>query len=1367
MAKLLHIITTFTTCLMNFCVAHGEIKTDKVPTSQTQCYFSHYTTENGLCSNNVHDVVEDKHGFIWLATHHGISRFDGCSFRNYEEAHFPEMKRNDTYHAFVLPNGNITFGGSNFTLYSYDDKEHTFHDISGFAGDKAFNFDITGCSLAQDGECLLSSGMGVFAYDSNRETFEPVCSKFENKKILKISKDFKNRYWLGGYNGVCITDREGNILYDYRKKIGELINNILHVDSLHILLCSNVGSLWLAKLEEDGDITSIEKVPTPFHSVSAIGKRGDNSILIGTSGDGLWLSTFEKGNFTFNKIIPINKVDATLSKVSTVYVDSKNRAWISTNDNGVWCMNSIAETKSFSSIELGIPKSVGSAFLPCGKDSMLLCTDGAGLILLDSNNNVLRHWTVNNGLPSNNVLDIEEYNVYIDDVQRVKQGFLVSFWGGNPVYLSAEDWKLHSLNTNTLPTPVNTVKNILRLKDGSYYLSTGGYGVYCLKDNTLSDVHLDPSLLNGSQDLWTEQSVQLSDGTIRILTSRTIWSNRTGTITPVYPDIALTNSKNPLLFLQCIEDDKGGYFVVANKGVFRFLADDSAYEKLDFLPSGEYFSILRTDDNRIWVSSSCGILAIDYEHRKYEVVFSADGLTGDYFVRKASCVAEDGKLLFGCKHGFVCVNPKFIHKDATEYLSFSELYVNEQRISFDSTRKIVLDYGQTHLSLTLDAVNFADPNTYDLRYRIMPVDTIWNKIPATREINIDFLPDGDFNIEVGVFSPNGDKFRSVSLHLTVLPPWWKSIQFALLCIALSIALGFFISNRRVTALKKRKEELQKAVDEKTLDLKNANIVLENQKKSIEEKNESLLNTIKLKDQLVSVVAHDLKNPMFAIVTTLRRINNFRRPVSESPSEQGKGDETGRLISEATLEAERIQTEMVKLLQWASNSDERMKCQINNIDLRNLVVDVLSFLQPLCDNKEITLDYSVSKISHNVLADEKMLAVVVRNIVSNAIKFTDRGKSIKVSATEQNDKIVLAVKDEGVGMSPDFINRIKNRENITSSHGTENEKGYGMGLKIVLDFAAKMGATIDFASEAGQGTTVTVTLNAGLEIETYAEESASEACAEPHNVCIDSVSQQLSVDKSFLEDKTILVVDDDKLLLDNIKAMLSDFVSVQTANNGMEGMDLAEKIVPDLIVSDVDMPNMNGIDMCRQLARNSTTSNIPVLFLSAKKDLSVKIAGLSAGAVDYIVKPFNEGELLLKIFNFLRMQQRRQIKILAGTLDCKIDGQHEGNTVEQNEINPLIQQLLDCIQDNYSNPDYSFNDIARDMGFSKSTLTRRLKSIIDKSPIEILSEYRMHKAKNLLAEGKMSVSEVAYSVGFNDPSYFSRKYKDFFGTQPSK
>lgn len=1318
-------------CLLNFGAVHGEI----------QSYFFHYTTKEGLASNNVHDIVEDQHGFIWLATHYGISRFDGRSFRNYEQSSFPDMKRNDTYHAFKLPNGDITFGGSNFTIYSYDYKDHNFHDISGFAADEAHNSDITGCSIQPDGECLLTSiGMGVFFYDKDANTFRPICTKIKDKKVLEIFKDFKGRYWLGGYGGVYVTDIEGNIQFDFRPRINELINNILQIDPHHLLLCSNVGSLWMADL--NGEIPSIDKIPTPFRSVASICKSSDNTILLGTSGDGLWQTTYSDGKFTFDRIVPINKADATMSKVSAIYVDSKKRAWISTNDNGVWCINSMSDAKSFSSIELGIPKSVGSSLCPCGGGRMLLATDGAGLILLDSTNNVLKHWTTANGLPSNNVLSIEKY----------QKGYMLSFWGGDPVCLTLEDEKIQPINFNKLRSPfssqlmqTNTVKNILKKKDGTYLLSTGGYGVYELNNNVLSNVFLNPKLLHDSQDLWMEQAFQLSDGSVRILSSRTVWSNRDGEFKPVYPDIAQANSQNPLLFLQGCEDNDGGYFVVANRGVFRFSADDSNYETLDFLPSGEYFAIQKTDDGKLWVTSTKGIMAIDYKNKSYETIFSAEGLSGDYFVRKASCMSEDGKLMFGCKHGFVCVNPKYVSKDATEHLSFSELYVNGEKADLDPSKKIVLDYGQTHLLLTLDVVNYAEPNTYDLRYRVMPVDTIWNRVSSSRDITIDVLPDGDFDIEVGVFSPNGKLYQAISLPLKVLPPWWKSTQFILLCIALFIALGFFISNRRVAALKRKKEELQKAVDEKTVDLRNANEVLVNQKKAIEEKNESLLNTLKLKDQLVSVVAHDLKNPMFAIVTTLRRV------MSNSQSE----DVSRRLLSDATSEAEKIQQEMVKLLQWASNSEQKMKCEISNVNLTKLVADIVTFLQPLCDEKQITLESSVDNLNHNVLADEKMLAVVVRNLISNAIKFTGRGKKIKVGAVEVNDKTVLTVVDEGIGMTPEFLEKIRNSENIVSRQGTENEKGYGMGLKIVTDFVNKMGATIDFASETNVGTQITVSMNTGMEISTESDKIDEEVVESKPDVLE-------GIDKSFFEGKTVLAVDDDPLLLDNIKAMLSDYVTVETATNGVEGIDVAEKVIPDLIISDVEMPNMNGIDMCRDLAQRSNTSNIPVLFLSAVRDMSTRIAGLSAGAVDYIVKPFNEGELLLKTYNFLRMQQHRQIKILAGSLNDENDNKNESG-----ELNPLIQQLLDCIKKNYGNADYSFNDIAKDLGFSKSTLTRRLKSLIDKSPIEILSEYRLHKAQTLLAEGKMSVSEIAYEVGFNDPSYFSRKYKDFFGTSPTK
>ena len=408
--------------------------------------------------------------------------------------------------------------------------------------------------------------------------------------------------------------------------------------------------------------------------------------------------------------------------------------------------------------------------------------------------------------------------------------------------------------------------------------------------------------------------------------------------------------------------------------------------------------------------------------------------------------------------------------------------------------------------------------------------------------------------------------------------------------------------------------------------------------------------------------------------------------------------------------------------------------------------MVSLLLGIAQNKDILLATDI-QISHHALADYKMLATIVRNLTTNAIKFTPKGKTIRLTATESKDAILLEITDEGIGMKEDKIKEILQGEKNLSQKGTEQEAGFGLGFHIIHDFIQKMGVKMEIESQLNVGTKIRLILPIGSEI-------ISTDTTETKEVSIQNAS--FSIDKKILDGKTILIVDDDELLLENIAEMLSPYASVITATDGAKGFDKALDNIPDLIISDVDMPIMNGIEMCKRIANNNVTSNIPLLFLSAKSDISVRLRGLAEGAIDFIPKPFYDDELLIKTINFLRREQRHQIQILAGSYT---------NEEKDNQMNPLINQLLDLIKKNYKNTSYSFNDIANDLGMSKSTLTRRLKSIIDKSPVELLSEYRLNMAKSLLSEGNHSISEVAYLVGFNDPSYFSRKYKDYFGNNP--
>jgi CheY-like chemotaxis protein/anti-sigma regulatory factor (Ser/Thr protein kinase) len=445
----------------------------------------------------------------------------------------------------------------------------------------------------------------------------------------------------------------------------------------------------------------------------------------------------------------------------------------------------------------------------------------------------------------------------------------------------------------------------------------------------------------------------------------------------------------------------------------------------------------------------------------------------------------------------------------------------------------------------------------------------------------------------------------------------------------------------------------------------------------------------------------------------------------------------------------LQNEMLQLLDWASEGQYEIAVTPKNIDAQKLIKDIIGLLNGLMREKKIKANLNCN-VSHHVLADDKILSTIMRNIITNAIKFSPANGSIEIDITEADGFITIKTSDSGAGMSRDKVESIMNGT-AKSTLGTNNEKGYGLGFKIIKDYVEKSDGKLIVESKPGEGTSVSVVLKSSdVKVENRLKSVLSDG------------NRNIVIDKKLLEGKSILVIDDDPLILLHLKTLLDQYVQVFTASNGEEGVNVAKKQIPDLVVSDIDMPGMNGFEMYQKLKENLHTADIPLIFLSAKSDVESRFSALSNGAIDFINKPFDDTELIAKICNIIICLKKIQTQFLINKLNNEEPGDEEANAP-----NPLLQQLMTVIEENYVVASFSFEDIAKALGLSKSTLTRRLKTMTDKTPVEILSEFRLNKAKIMLEKSEESVSEVAYKVGFNDPLYFSKKFKEAFGVSPSK
>ena len=1289
---------------------------------ESKFIFTQYTEEEGLCDNYLHDITQDDDGFIWIATHFGISRFDGLHFKNFHVADYPRMLRNDVYHAFNKGNGEIAFAGSNGSIVVYDKKQDTFIDYSSRVGEGNFYGNITGLYSSKDGHCYLSTALGTFRQNRGTHQFERL--PYATEPTYKAFIDAKERFWKCTDDGIQLYALYGDKVAT-PTTIAQLkrINNILPLSEKELLLSSSSGDFYHVKFNDSFENVKVENLVTPFKNIAELVVSRDGSVWIGTAGNGLWRMTTKKDGFTYQKIQPSNADKESMKKISALYEDRFGNIWIGTQNSGLWKCRLASQTSLYHSSDIGLNNLYCTSFFECDNGDIWIGTDGQGLFLTDSVFSLKYHLSDNNGLTSSNVLSITSLGLQL----------YFASWGGEIVRTNGNSLKFTKVPFYGIPSPTLSVKYIEVIGNDKLLACTSGDGVYLYENGEWRVLDLT---LNGIPDRWTHSALETKDGKIWILTSRTIWHGTIDSMVALLPDMDQNPSHNPMIFYQALEDNEGNLWVASNNGMYKITAEQNyKLEPVTFLPKGTYKSLLLDKNGQIWNCGSNGIIKFDPKTERTENIFYG-GEKHDFFVERAIYQKNNEEILFGCENGFYLFNPSSNQDDDSFFVEWAEMYVNNEKTKFNKDEKLILPYDKTKLDIRFDMIDFSDYQEIYAEYRVLGLDSVWMKVQNNQTISFSHLPHGEFCLEARFFQ--GDKMienEILRLDIEILPAWWATPWFQLLMFLLIVVIVFAIFKFRTRRIERQKHELEETVAERTQKLNEAHEVLLSQKDKIEKQNSSLLSALKDKNQLISIIAHDLKNPMFSIVCGLEHMLKQGETINS---------ETTRDIYHS---ATTLQSEMLQLLDWATEGQYEFAVRPQNVDAQKLIKEVLALLGGLLREKNIKTKV-VNHAEHHLFADEKILSTILRNIITNAIKFSPVNGSIVIEILEENGMISIKTTDSGAGIEPDKLEAIMNGT-AKSSLGTNNEMGHGLGFRIIKDYVEKSDGQLFIESKQERGTTVTVVLKTS-DVKTENKKKT----------VLPTAHAQIVIDKKLLEDKSILIIDDDPLILLHLKNLLAPYVQVFTAANGEEGILVAKQQIPDLVISDIDMPGMNGFEMYQKMKDNLHTSNIPLIFLSAHSDLDSRLTALSGGAIDFINKPFDDTELLAKICNIILWLKNTQMQVLINKMNDEKDQNSE-------KVNPLLEQLMQVVETHYTNPNFSFDDIAQSLGMSKSTLIRRLKSLTDKSPVEILSEYRLNKAKKRLENSSESVSEVAYQVGFNDPLYFSRKFKEAFGISPSK
>jgi len=1305
--------------------------------------FQNYSTSNGLSHTMVNCIIQDKLGFIWIATSDGLNRFDGYSFKKYYS------KKNDS---FSLDNNNI-------------------------------NFIVEGVN----GKIWIASGDGFYYLTQNTESFRKVhFNNGENNRLAEqLCVDDSGTVWGVSNNEMLIkinatTNLEGEyIKLDSLLKIDVPLFNkrIIYADN-YIWVLSNIG---IIKINPKNQSSEIIQSNIQFTSPRAI-KKGKNGELLIVD----WEMGVYSLNISTSAIIPMfNKEIANLKKNNIGITDAQWRngtLWVSAFP-GLYSINESGETQIFNTANgynQDYDKMVFFTSMFDRDGNLWLGSQDKGVYIVSKKKNVFKHYLIslNNkkGLPAskfivanNEILTCNVYGTFYkqgnNSFKQISQGVGIAVAAYNEnEYIIFEKTQILVFNKKTFKTSIiyktTDIQNGIVDSRGILWFTHWERGVEGYNPSTKEHYHIDVAPENKSVNVVfcmledTDGSLWL--GTFGAGLQHVINPTNKKPTIKKYVQSKTENSLSNNFVTTLYKDSNEFVWIGTNGGgLNKFnIADETfvAYTTEDGLPGNVIQSILSDALGNIWFSTNV-ITKFDVQNSIFTHYDKGEGVTTEYFTLCAQ-KTSDGLLYFGDNNGIIYFNPEQLSTKnivSTPLLTGVRLFgktieVREQvketipfKKSITYTDSILFPYNFNSFSFEFASINFNNNENIEYSYMLKGVDDDWVYVPSNERLAVySGLPHGEYVFLVRASNDQKNWSEPHIVYITISPPWWKTIWFKILLTIVTVSLVFFY----IQSLRKRNKSLERIVQKRTIELRQTNERLQNDQVVIEMKNKQLIETIESREKLMFTIAHDFKNPLTGILGASQLL--------ETESKKLGVDIITKFTKSITISAKSLVNQMVSLLDWIQSEDENLKANPVDINVEILVTDAISLVQAVADKKNINIElFNNSKM--NALVDLRMGSMIFRNILSNAIKYTPNGGSICVLIKELDQNIDISFSDNGIGMKPELIEKINNNdEEIESTLGTENEIGTGFGLKMIKKIIEKNNGKLSITSAERQGSVFFVSLPKGVknipQIEVY------------DNIYVERTETEKIVNDS---KKTILVIDDDEQTLHTIKALLENMYDVILANSGYIGLSISTKQIPDLIICDINIGDISGIDLCSQIKKNKKTIHIPVIMVSSYQKNSIKDDAFNAGANDYIEKPFNTFHLMKKVESIFILKERINEKVkneIASEVFPDMEDSYESD---------FVKKVNDFINENLKTENLNTNIVAKKLGVNRTQLWRVYKKETGLTLGDFIKEKKIQKATAMLLTEKYRIAEIADEVGFADARYFSKWFAKERGMTPTK
>jgi len=1355
-----------------------------------QFQFSHLDISNGLSHNEVTCMLKDSRGFMWFGTISGLNRYDGYKFKVFRHTAGDTTALDDDYIVSISEGpGNKLWIETRTGFNIYDPQTEQFdHHVQDYL--KSISISLyarTITALKKDNAgnfWFLHVNSGIYRF--NPQTHQTVHlthlknnhSSISFDTVSDIAQDSKGNFWLTYRDGLLERMDPKTLRVNYRTHIFSQLPAGLN--SFYKIFIDKQDDLWAYVPSYSAGVYYVN---LSTGASRHIGKGNDHqhlntdvvSSLIQDGNGRIWIATDHGGinilnKQTFNIEYLLNREDDNKTvgqnSITLMYKDNTGIIWAGTYKKGVgYYHENIIKFPLYThhlSDPVSDPKSLGfsdiNSFAEDKAGNIWIGTNGGGLIYYDRKNETFKNYLHDAGNPNSLANNVIVY-IYLDHEQKLWIG---TYFGG----LDCFDGKnfIHYKHNDKIPGSISEdrVCAITEDKEHNLYVGTLSAGfnvldrktglfthyVYNAGENAIHSNYISKFLVDSHDNLWVVTSYGVD-----VLMKKNhqfvhyIHDDKN-------PNSLINNNTNNIL-----EDSDGLIWISTREGLSILNVNTGKFTNLsraDGLPDNTVIDMQEYDKHNVWVSTPNGLSDIVVDRKANGLKFSfinyneTEGLQGREFTENSSYKTREGELLFGGGNGFNVFKPANIRSNTNvPNLVFTDLQVFNQSLSvgeklngrvilpqsITGLRLLDLKYNENVFSIEFAALNYFNPGKVKYQYTMQGFDNGWinadNKVRKATYTNLD---PGTYIFKVR--ATNGDHWNNngITLTINILPPFWKT-TWAYCFYGISIlGLLFYLRNRGINKLR-------------------AQFAIEKEREEAQRMHE--LDLMKIK--FFTNVSHEFRTPLSLIMAPVDKI---LKQIAE-PDIQ-------RQLQLVNRNARRLLNLVNQLLDFRKMEYQELKLHDKQGDIISFIKELSFAFTDIADQKNVNFIFDTEIEAFVTRFDHDKIERILFNLLSNAYKFTPEGGQVSVllNIIEQKGtapQLEIKVIDTGIGIAKDKQEKIFEPFFQNDIPGSMLNQGSGIGLSITREFVKLHHGEIFVESEFNEGSCFTVLLPLRRQADKDIFVDKPLSLVHSPGFVTGGHSSKGNVQKEPRDGKkaTVLLVEDNDDFRFYIKDNLKSVFNVIEAENGKKGWQKALAQHPNLVVSDISMPEMNGIDLCKKIKSDKRTSHIPVILLTALIGEEQQLKGLETGAADYMTKPFNFEILQSKIRNILSQQESMrktyQKQVEVSPTEMQVDSPDD----------LFMKKVLLLIDNNISNPNFSVEELSSEVFVSRYTLYKRILAMTGKTPNELVRSMRLKRAAQLLETGHLTISQICHKVGFKSQKYFVKTFKQEYNTIPSK